>query len=743
MSNYSFSNTLDGLNNIESNDINTDNISADYITVNINSSVPLVTPYTTNSNQIASCAFVQDAFTNNLSNYVTLNTTQTISGDKTFSNTNGVKFNKGLIQNDIIGGSNSSSMYQAGINCNIVNNYNNGCIRLTTKDSSGNVRDGVYALNGNRAGIQGDNNNTIEILGTQATIGGTSVPKITTQPLTASNTNEIASTAFVKTNLLDYVTLGTAQTITANKTFNGTTTLNNFFVSNYVDLTLTTYENQFYGDIYGYRGVVCQNGFYVKDSPGAGATTYALIDASGNITTTSNISAQSITLPNRSINDLYLSTNIPLKNGTNLMTGTTNFLTQTNTCVTRPTGTNDTTLANTAFVKNQGYAKLDIIFPLTQTFTGAQNFPTPATSDNSTLAATTAYVKNQGYATTSSLTDYVTLASDQTITANKTFNGNTYFNATSSFKTDIRCNDVGGGAFATQIYQSGVGLNFVPIHSSAIISLYTRTSGGATVENIRCQNGTQNLIRGSINMMNDGIVFNDIGLGPNSTSIYQTGPTCTITNNFNNGNIRLNTRDSSGNSQDGVYAINGNRAGLQGNANKTIEVNGNDCTINCDNFKSNAPFECTYNTLGTVPTKTNYDIGYIWQITGSALPNWTTFTTIPQNIATMVFNGTGDYTKGVWQVNIVLCTECINPPNSRLIWTTVSNSSDLLTKYCTYENGATAFGLLIVQIMRLSFILNVTTTPSTYYLNYVRTNGVGSSLVENKTNSHIEFTRIA
>ena len=45
--------------------------------------------------------------------------------------------------------------------------------------------------------------------------------------------------------------------------------------------------------------------------------------------------------------------------------------------------------------------------------------------------------------------------------------------------------------------------------------------------------------------------------------------------------------------------------------------------------------------------------------------------------------------------------------------------------------------------MKLSFILNVTTTPSTYYLNYVRTSGVGSGLAENKTNSHIEFTRIA
>ena len=168
------------------------------------------------------------------------------------------------------------------------------------------------------------------------------------------------------------------------------------------------------------------------------------------------------------------------------------------------------------------------------------------------------------------------------------------------------------------------------------------------------------------------------------------------------------------------------------------------CGIKIDNdtIKYNAPFTCNYNTLTPLPTKTNNDIGYIWQIPGSAFPNWTTFTT-PQNIATMVFNGAGNYTKGVWQVNIVLSTECINAPNSRLIWTTVSSTSNDLTKYCTYENSATLFGILGVQIMKLSFILNVTTTPSTYYLNYVRTNGVGSGLNELKTNSHIEFTRIA
>ena len=86
MSNYNFSNTLDGLNNIEANDINTDNIVADYLTVNINSSVPLITPSTSSTNQIASCAFVQNALISNLLNYALLNppTPQTFTGTNIF-----------------------------------------------------------------------------------------------------------------------------------------------------------------------------------------------------------------------------------------------------------------------------------------------------------------------------------------------------------------------------------------------------------------------------------------------------------------------------------------------------------------------------------------------------------------------------------------------------------------------------------------------------------------------------------
>ena len=183
MSNFSFSNNLDGLNNIESNNIDKDNISTDYLTVNINSSVPLVTPHTTSSNQIASCAFVQDAFTNNLSNYVTLNTAQTITGNKTFNGTinrNNTTFDYSDYRFvSVQGGGESPQLYQTSGGMGLISITNNKNITIATRDISGNAANGLFCGFGNQAYLQGALNNRIDITGTQATIGGTSVPKIT------------------------------------------------------------------------------------------------------------------------------------------------------------------------------------------------------------------------------------------------------------------------------------------------------------------------------------------------------------------------------------------------------------------------------------------------------------------------------------------------------------------------------------------------------------------------------------
>lgn len=92
-------------------------------------------------------------------------------------------------------------------------------------------------------------------------------------------------------------------------------------------------------------------------------------------------------------------------------------------------GDNSTTLATTAFVKNQGYITSNAVStvfgrsgavvatsgdysvgqitgaaPLASpTFTGTPAAPTPATADNSTTLATTAFVKAQGYLTSNAV----------------------------------------------------------------------------------------------------------------------------------------------------------------------------------------------------------------------------------------------------------------------------------------------------------------------------------------------------
>jgi len=474
---------------------------------------------------------------------------------------------------------------------------------------------------------------------------------------------------------------------------------------------------------------------------------------------------------------------------------------------------NSTKIATTAFVKGQNYITTAALSGYAllagpQTFTGNQNFPTPATSDNNTLAATTAFVKNQNYITSSALTPYALLNPSSTQTfagtgvqsftntalftngldsnsnitcysgalssnikqntlgleitnvdtskyiklitrtsaganvANITCeNGNnTTIQGSLTMANDaITCKDVLGGASFTQVYQTGSEFVIVPNHSSSQVSIFTKTSGGTSVENIRCTNGITNLVRGSISMLNDGIVYNDVGGGANNTSMYQTGITCTISNNYNNGSVRLNTKDSSGNSQDGVYALDGNRAGLQGNTNKTIEVNGNDCTIACDNFKSNAPFECGYLQLAPpITAKTNYDIGYIWRIQGSSFTSWNGFTSYG-NVVTIVWDGSGDKTLGVWKVDICIATNTTSAMDSGFVLNTTNTF--VINTRSAWSNALTSYGVNQAQIVRLSTTLEITDLTTTYYLNF-KING-GASRTDVPGASQMLFTRIA
>lgn len=772
MSNYNFSNTLDGLNNIESTNVDSDNINTDYLTVNINSSVPLITPHTTSSNQIASCAFVQNAFTNNLNNYVTLNTAQTITGNKTF---NGV-ITRNNTTNDysdyrfisVQGGGEATQIYQVGGGMTLTSITNNKFIVMNTRDISGNAVNNVFAGFGNQAYLQGALNNRIDITGTLATIGGTSVPRITTQPITSSNTNEIASTAFVKTNLSDYVTLGTAETITANKTFNGTTTLNNLFVSNYVDLTLTTYENQFYGDIYGYRGVVCQNGFYVKDTPGAGGNTYALIDSTGNfqtqgtinatgsILTSGNIAAQSIALPNGAINDAYLTPNIPKKNGTNLFSGTNNFLTGTNTCQTRPTATDDTTLANTAFVKNNllSYVKLNNISTnQTLSGTGRTIFNTGTTFNDTIILNSSTDVNNtltfndgvhatQFDQTANNLTVYTTSGAGIKMGSNYTDNivcstNRAYLQGSSGNTIDMN------------VTQATIGGTSVPRITTQPLST-SNTNEIATTQWTKTQlTGTYAVLNGSQDFVGQNVFSNTganipLAIKTNTPLIGDTAGFHYIGSAGGEYNAMVQADDYV------IFA--GDKTGNESPANLVLTTWGptkvgiriSDANVSLFGalIVQEAPFYSGYNSgISTLPLKTNYMLGYQFTIPGSSFTgqNWTTFSTSAYIIQQIDWNGFGNYTLGVWNVEINIVTNCNASPLSHLTWGTSSNTN--IRKNATYQGVNGSFGGNGAHIMNLQFILTVTNLTTTYYVNHWFISG--TSLSPNLNNSQIVFTRIA
>ena len=167
-----------------------------------------------------------------------------------------------------------------------------------------------------------------------------------------------------------------------------------------------------------------------------------------------------------------------------------------------------------------------------------------------------------------------------------------------------------------------------------------------------------------------------------------------------------------------------------------------------DTITQYAPYNAGYNYMtSTLPAKGLYNIGYTFKIPGSSFTgqNWSGATiTSAYNIMTIPWNGIGNYTLGVWQVNIVITTNfTATPPASVINWNTFANNSTALTittshiAYGNYFSG----GTLLRQIVKLDFVLTVDNLTTTYYLNYW-TNG-GAVLSANLANSELSFTRIA
>ena len=157
------------------------------------------------------------------------------------------------------------------------------------------------------------------------------------------------------------------------------------------------------------------------------------------------------------------------------------------------------------------------------------------------------------------------------------------------------------------------------------------------------------------------------------------------------------------------------------------------------------PFHTSYNFMSTtLPNKSLYEVGHVLTIpfTSFTGQNWIGGTvTTPYNIMTIAWNGSGNYSLGVYIVHIVIITGYSTAPASCICWNTVSSSSSILT--ATSSNLSTGIlfsGTVLRQLIKLDFILTVNDLTTTYFLNYWQ--GGGASLTANNI-SEISFTRLA
>jgi hypothetical protein len=457
---------------------------------------------------------------------------------------------------------------------------------------------------------------------------------------------------------------------------------------------------------------------------------------------------------------------------------------------------NSTKIATTAYVKGQNYittaalTPYALLAPVSQTFSGGNNFPTQANGDNSTLASTTAFVKNQGYAQ---------LAGTQTFTGTNTFalsGAEVEFNGGSIYK------DLLGGFSSTLMNQTDIDCHIENTHDMGSIRLRTRSLAGIPRDNVYALNGNTGGLQGDVgNIINITGTLATIGgtsvpvittqpaIGSNTNEIASTKfvkdqlyattaslsayalltanqiftgtQTCVAANNVLPVKIKTQlvgyTAYSGGslicdagafndiNFNAGNYSVIAFGTGVNtgGVLTLTTHATGN-CGIKITNTEvtQTVPFTCGYLQIGTpVTTKTNYQMGFINTIlfagfTGNA---WAT-SSGAYNIMTIAWNGTGDYTLGVWNVEIVIISTCTTAPTISFTWNTLTATSMSLNLHSGCVSDIGAYNGVGASIFRMSFILNVANLTTNYFLNCSR---VGGSVLASDSNSYIKFTRLA
>ena len=218
--------SMNGLVTIDANAIFTDELDVDTLVVNLDATAPTVGALS-NDTHVATTAWVTS---HTIGNYVTLGTTQTITGEKTFSNTNTIV--SGTLKNDSLQGSTTVSTQ------NIASTQSSGILNIATLAArTGTININTGATNTSRLNISNSTTGKADVF-----IG--SLNSIT-QIVEISSTNLKLNTGFSPTTNL--ISIGSGQTssecnILANTYFGGDLELatGNVNTSSGVSLFLTT-----------------------------------------------------------------------------------------------------------------------------------------------------------------------------------------------------------------------------------------------------------------------------------------------------------------------------------------------------------------------------------------------------------------------------------------------------------------------------------------------------------------------
>jgi len=274
-SNYGFEPTLDGLNNIDADNTTTSDIVCNTIIINTSGTAP-TRPPADNSTNIATTAYVDAATTGS---FVTISGTQTVTGEKTFSNAL-TKITGTLRVDDV-----SASIGTA--TSNLYTGQTSGVLNIgTASNRSGtiNIGTGSTATNNinigdNRSGAgiitMGSNNSSTNTVSIQsATIDiGTVSPSVTTNDVSIGN-GQMGSTIILnsETTCIDDLIVNNIKSTAGSMTIatDPVAYTDDITISTANDLTLNAGFNAV---INGYYGVfVASNGFVFTSNGTYGMT---------------------------------------------------------------------------------------------------------------------------------------------------------------------------------------------------------------------------------------------------------------------------------------------------------------------------------------------------------------------------------------------------------------------------------------------------------------------------------------